>query len=99
MTRRDNNKKIMALHTEIVDTVSVLTQLVQKLGYSVSININVCSRLENVKDPEAVGPDGQTIEDRMKGLVLKTAKDIENCANGTNFILLRCLLSDRHLAL
>lgn len=57
---------------------------------------NAFSRLEGIKDPKAVGPDGQTIEDRMKELVEKTAEDIKRCAGGALFAPLRCLVAHRH---
>ncbi|KAF8498941.1 hypothetical protein BU17DRAFT_59228 [Hysterangium stoloniferum] len=43
--------------------------------------IGVFVRLRNIKEPEVPGPDGQTIEDRMKKLVKETADTIKECAN------------------
>ncbi|KAJ7099683.1 hypothetical protein C8R44DRAFT_716668 [Mycena epipterygia] len=61
--RRENDRKILALHMEMKDMMGVLTQL------------------KNVKDAEAVAPDGSTIKGRMQEIVKGTADDIKACAN------------------
>ena len=38
-------------------------------------------RLRGIKDEESVGPDGQTIKERMQELIKQTADDIKTCAN------------------
>ncbi|KAJ7507291.1 hypothetical protein B0H11DRAFT_197898 [Mycena galericulata] len=72
--RRDNDKKILALHMEMKDMMGVLTQL------------------KNVKDAEAVAPDGSTIAGRMQAIIKATADDIKACANACDTYVKKKLL-------
>jgi hypothetical protein len=83
MKRRENNQKVITLHSEMRHMIEVLVKCVS-LPFTLAIVVGlifVYRRLETVEEPERVGPDGKTIEDRLKKLVEETADTIEKCAN------------------
>lgn len=82
MKRRENDKKIIALHVEMKDMMTVLIQYVFT-PFSVITRSPIVfpTRLKNVKDPEEIAPDGTTIKGRMEDIIKGTADDIKACAN------------------
>jgi hypothetical protein len=86
--RRDNDRRILALHQQMCDMMSVLTQCVHS-AFNLAYFL-IFLRLKNVKDTDEVAPDGSTIKGRMQGLVKGTADDIKACANGRQFVVLKC---------
>lgn len=43
--------------------------------------LNQWSRLKDIRDPEHIGIDGDTVRGRLQRLAEDTAKDIKDCAN------------------
>lgn len=93
LTRRENNKKVLAIKLEMQKMMCVLFQ---------SVPINLCldndhtddkvSRLRRMKDPDEVGPDGMTIKDRMQGLMQEIANDIKACGSACDVYMKKSFL-------
>jgi hypothetical protein len=80
MKRRDNDKKIIALHAEIKDMMNVLLLcVILSIYYTLLISYS----LHDVpaESDKLIGPDGRNVADRLSPLVEQTAEDIKSCSN------------------
>jgi hypothetical protein len=81
MKRRDNDKKIIALHAEIKDMMDVLLLCVILSIHYYTLLISYSLHDVPAERDKLVGPDGRNIADRLSPLVEKTAEDIKSCSN------------------
>ncbi|KAH7099931.1 hypothetical protein BKA62DRAFT_673163 [Auriculariales sp. MPI-PUGE-AT-0066] len=70
LTRRDNDKKVIALKLEMLAMMEVLLEYIYRP--------DVCMR--NIKDAKKVDPDGNTIEGRMQRMVKDAEQVIRDCS-------------------
>ena len=91
LKRRDNEKKIIALYVEMKDMMGVLLLCVVMFTY---VPRSLTSRsLKDVQNAKVAGPDGISIEDRLKSLVARTADDIKLCSNACDTYMKKRLLA------
>lgn len=93
LTRRDNNKKVLAIKLEMQKMMCALFQSVSNSS-SLDINYKVGTihRLRKMKDPDERGPDGMTIKDRMQELMQAIANDIKACGSACDVYMRKSFL-------
>ena len=79
MTRRQNDKRIVALHVSMMDLMAVIGLYVMVLSVLVQCRLTFWCSLRNLAKEDR-GSDGMTIGVRLKDRMQAIAKDIETCA-------------------
>jgi hypothetical protein len=83
MTRRECNKKLIALHLQMQEMMSALLQCVLAF-YSLMLRVALIlyiTRLRGIDNPDHQSSDGVTLSHRLEPLMIKIAKDITECGN------------------
>ncbi|KAJ6463070.1 hypothetical protein DFH09DRAFT_1492505 [Mycena vulgaris] len=79
LTLRDNDKKVLALKTEMMNMMEVLLEYVLRPSSSHDMKRTVYN-LRTMKDSEKVDPNGTTLEGRMQSIVKDAEQDVRNCS-------------------
>jgi hypothetical protein len=82
--RRDNDRKVIALHVEMKNMMTVLFRSVCPSMVSIYRTIPIFPSLNRMKNYESIAPGGESIEDRtdqLKILIAGAADDIKKSAN------------------
>lgn len=82
MKRRDNEKKVIALHLQMQEMMSALLQYASfSFVYYGCIAYFNHLRLRGIESPDDRRSDGVTLKDRLRPLMIKIAQDITECGN------------------
>lgn len=81
MTRRENDKKVLAVKIQMKDLMTAFFEFVSHSCLCIPI-LNVCfCRLRHIHHSEEKGPDGVTVSQRLEGLIHTIANDIKMCGS------------------
>lgn len=86
VTRRDNDRKVLAVKVQMQELMVVFFESVSCLS-DLQITHKVLCRLRHIRDSQEKGRDGVSVADRLKHFMLEVASDIKKCGSACDAYL------------